>query len=89
MREKEGGGVERVREKGEGLRKGEEEGREEKQGEKKQVNEILTTHQPLPLCPDTYVYDYRGLRVRSSFTSSIERSKPVQQLVMEEGRRDV
>ena len=37
------------------------------------------------LCPDTYVYDYRGLRVRSGSTSSIERSKPVQQLLAEEG----
>ena len=39
----------------------------------------------LPLCPDTHVYDYRGLRVRSGSTSSIERSKPVHQLVEEEG----
>ena len=39
----------------------------------------------LPLCPDTYVYDYRGLRVRSGSTSSIEQSKPVHQLVEEEG----
>ena len=49
------------------------------------MHEILTIHQPLPLCPDTYVYDYHGLRVRSGSTSSIERSKPVQQLVVEEG----
>ena len=34
---------------------------------------------------DTHVYDYRGLRVRSGSTSSIERSKPVHQLVEEEG----
>ena len=39
----------------------------------------------LPLCPDTYVYDYRGLRVCSGSTSSIEQSKPVQRLVEEEG----
>ena len=36
------------------------------------------------LCLDTYVYDYRGLRVRNGSTSSIERSKPVQQLLAEE-----
>ena len=35
------------------------------------------------LCPDTYVYDYRGLRVRSGSTSG-EQSKPVQQLLAEE-----
>ena len=49
------------------------------------MHEIFTIHQPLPLCPDTYVYDYHGLCVRSGSTSSIERSKPVQQLVEEEG----
>ena len=49
------------------------------------MHEIFTIHQPLPLCPDTYVYDYRGLRVHSGSTSSIERSKPVQRLVEEEG----
>ena len=31
------------------------------------------------------MYDYRGLHVRSGSTSSIERSKLVQQLVEEEG----
>ena len=49
------------------------------------MHEIFTIHQCFPLCPDTYVYDYRGLHVRSGSTSSIERSKPVQQLVEEEG----
>ena len=53
----------------------------EDKGEIKLVHESFTNL----LFPDTYVYDYRGLRVRSGSTSSIERSKPVQQLLVEEG----
>ena len=51
----------------------------EDKGEMKLVHESFTNL----LFPDTYVYDYRGLRVRSGSTSG-EQSKPVQQLLAEE-----
>ena len=51
----------------------------EDKGEIKLVHESIINL----LFPDTYVYDYRGLRVRSGSTSG-EQSKPVQQLLAEE-----